>query len=78
MHSHMGPCCVDLRAPGEAESTGEDLKASPVGAYVLGTQVRLHLRYCDQLWPLTTRKTLRYWSMSRGGQQSCEGSGPQV
>ena len=27
--------------------------------------------------PLTTRKTLRPWSVSREGQRSCEGSGAQ-
>ena len=45
---------------------------------------------CTQLWlgctlsnvfrfgPLTTRKILRHWNVSREGQQSCEGSGAQV
>jgi len=28
--------------------------------------------------PLTTRKTLRPWNVSREGQQSCEGSGAQI
>ena len=39
--------------------------------------VRLHLEYCVQLWA-SDYKTSRYWSMSREGQQSCEGSGAQV
>jgi len=28
--------------------------------------------------PLTSRKTLRPWSVSREGQRSCEGSGAQI
>ena len=33
---------------------------------------------CSVFGPLTTRKTWRSWSVSREGQQSCEGSGVQV
>ena len=32
--------------------------------------VRLHLEYCVQFGPLTTRKTLRPWNVFRGGQRS--------
>ena len=51
---------------------------------------RLHEKWGNQCWwghtsstvfsfgPLTTRKTLRPWGMSREGQQSCEGSGAQA
>jgi len=35
--------------------------------------MRLHLQYCVQFEMLTTRKTLRLWSVSRKGEQSCEG-----
>jgi len=31
--------------------------------------VRPHLEYCVHFGPLTTRRTLRCWSMSREGQQ---------
>jgi len=27
--------------------------------------VRLHLQYCVQFWALTTRRTMRGWSVSR-------------
>ena len=32
--------------------------------------VRLHLKYCFGFGPLTTRRTLRPWNMSREGQQN--------
>ena len=32
--------------------------------------VTLHFEYCVQFWALTTRKSLRVWSVSREGKQS--------
>ena len=36
--------------------------------------VRLHLECCVQFGPLTTRRTLRCWSVSREGHEAGEGS----
>ena len=47
----------------------------PAGAGGEHPSARLHFQCCVQFWPLTTWKTLRPWSMSRWGWQSCEGSG---
>ena len=40
--------------------------------------VRLHLKHRVEFGSLTTRQTLRPWSLSREGQQGCEGAGAQV
>jgi len=42
------------------------------------TLVRLHLEYCACFEPLMTGNTLKPLSVSRKGQQSCEGSGTNL
>ena len=53
-------------------------RSSEMIIFLFSTLVRPHLKYCVQFWALTTRKTLRPWTVSREGQQRCEELGVQI
>ena len=53
-------------------------RSREVIAPLCSSLLRPHLECCVRFWAPTAGRALRLWSVSREGQQSCEGSGAQV